>query len=208
MPLAKVEIPTAVTGTALTPQEQAHVDAARQAVARLERQQPQVIRLLQRSDPSTFCALLNWLRSQERFRTERFCEWGSGIGLITALAALNGLDAIGIEADPTLVSAAQKTYPPTARGPRFAQGSFVPLQVTGRFQVVGTYGATIWEPSPTGDPYAALNLSCADIDLIYAYPWPREIGLYEALFEHCARAGALLWLFIKGDAPRLVEKIG
>ncbi|MEA3640547.1 MAG: hypothetical protein VBE63_11465 [Lamprobacter sp.] len=183
------------------------VDRARRAVARIERQQPQLTRLLQPSDPIAFCGILRTLKSQYRLRGKRFCEWGSGVGLLTALAALNGLEAIGIEADATLVKEAQKTFPPTDRGPRFAQGSFVPPQVTGHFQVVGTYGATIWKPSTERDPYAAFNRSCTDFDLIYAYPWPREIGLYEALFERCAGNGALLWLFIQGEAPRLLEKI-
>lgn len=207
MPLAPIEISNAVTETALTTQERRLIEAARQAVARLEHQRPQVARLLQRSDPIAFCALLHALQSQHRLRGPRFCEWGSGIGLITALAALNGLDAVGIEADSTLHMAAQKIFPSVPQGPKFTQGSFVPPQVTGHFRVVGTFGSTIWQPSVTQDPYAKLKLRCTDIDLVYAYPWPREIALYEALFEHCAGPGALLWLFIQGSAPRLLEQV-
>lgn len=207
MPLIPVDITSIGREAEPTELEQRAIAAASAAVARVEQLQPEVARLLQHSDPLAFCAGLRWLQAEQRLRGPHFCEWGSGIGLLTALAALNGLDAVGIEADSILVELARETFPPSDQGPRFAQGSFVPRQVAEDFQVVGTYGATIWQPSPNSDPYAELGLACRQIDLLYAYPWPREIGLYEALFEQCASPGALLWLYIQGGAPRLLEKV-
>ena len=37
----------------------------------------------------------------------RFCEWGSGIGIVTAMAATLGFEARGIEIDERLVAAAR-----------------------------------------------------------------------------------------------------
>src|SRR5438874_6164144 len=38
----------------------------------------------------------------------RFCEWGSGFGVTTCLAAMVGFDACGIEIDGELVAHAQR----------------------------------------------------------------------------------------------------
>lgn len=38
----------------------------------------------------------------------RFCEWGSGMGVITGLAAMLGFDAHGIELDARLVAASRR----------------------------------------------------------------------------------------------------
>lgn len=207
MPLLPLELD--IVADAIIPlsdEAQAQIAAARAAVAELERDQPQVARLLLLSDAVAFSAGLKTLRRHQCLRGRRFCEWGSGIGLMTALAALEGFDAVGIEAEPVLVNAAQKAFPQAVRGPRFMEGSFVPVAAAERFRVVGTYGATVWEPSLDPDPYAALGLDCAEIDLVYAYPWPREIPLYETLFAQCASPGALLWLYVHGGPPRLLRQ--
>jgi len=38
----------------------------------------------------------------------RFCEWGSGMGIITGLAEMLGFDAHGLELDPGLVTASRR----------------------------------------------------------------------------------------------------
>src|SRR5438034_10470333 len=38
----------------------------------------------------------------------RFCEWGSGFGVVTCLAAMLGFDACGIEIEAELVAAARR----------------------------------------------------------------------------------------------------
>src|SRR5437762_3419739 len=38
----------------------------------------------------------------------RFCEWGSGFGVVAGLAALAGFDASGIEVEADLVAAARQ----------------------------------------------------------------------------------------------------
>jgi protein-L-isoaspartate O-methyltransferase len=37
-----------------------------------------------------------------------FCEWGSGMGIITGIAAMLGFDATGIELNPKLASASRE----------------------------------------------------------------------------------------------------
>src|SRR5437764_436319 len=58
--------------------------------------------------PSDFAAayrVLHLLASMDVAGGSRFCEWGSGFGVITCLAALLGFDACGIEIDFDLISA-------------------------------------------------------------------------------------------------------
>src|SRR5437879_3497169 len=48
--------------------------------------------------------LLRSLSESILLRGNRFCEWGSGFGVATCLAAIVGFDACGIEIDRELVA--------------------------------------------------------------------------------------------------------
>lgn len=158
------------------------------------------------SDPFAFCAGLRALRGLDQLIGRRFCDWGSGLGTMTALAALNGLDATGIEIEPAFVAEARALCAELAVPARFACGSFIASDLGERFAVTGTYGATRWAIPPPPDAYSLLGTRVSEMDLIYAYPWPREVALYEHLFELTARRGAVLWLYLQGEAPRLLVK--
>src|SRR2546423_1671474 len=56
----------------------------------------------------------------------RFCEWGSGFGVVTCLAAMIGFDACGIEIEPDLVAAARRLAADFDLSAEFVCGSFVP----------------------------------------------------------------------------------
>jgi len=109
----------------------------------------------------------------------RFCEWGSGFGVVTCLAAQLGFDARGIEIEDRLVAAAQ----------RLAQATSLPS----RFDCAD-YRA------PGYVPPAA--------DVVYAYPWPAEERHVFALFERCAAPGALLLSYHGGKQLRLHRQDG
>ena len=55
-----------------------------------------------------------------------FCEWGSGLGVVSCLAATLGLDAWGIEAEPALVRAARRLAGDFGLPVEFVRGSFIP----------------------------------------------------------------------------------
>src|SRR5688572_9683571 len=57
---------------------------------------------------------------------DRFCEWGSGFGVATCLAAQLGLDAVGIEIDAALVEEAQQLAEDFGIEAEFIRGSFIP----------------------------------------------------------------------------------
>src|SRR5262245_40172453 len=61
-------------------------------------------------DPCNFAGaygILQHLAAQAEAAGTLFCEWGSGFGVVTCLAALLEFDAYGIEADCTLVGASR-----------------------------------------------------------------------------------------------------
>lgn len=190
-----------------TAAEEVLVAAGEARIASFRDRNPAVTTLLT-SDPRAFCAGLHALHRQHILAGSRFCDWGSGIGLLCALAALNGLDAHGIESEAAFVAEADGLCRDFSLAARFVCGSFVPAESSERFRVVGTYGATDWRAEEGRDVYAELGRRCAEMDLIYAYPWPRELPLYEQLFDVTARPGAVLWLYRHGDSPKLMIKTG
>ncbi|MCU0834568.1 MAG: hypothetical protein MUC77_09045 [Chromatiaceae bacterium] len=203
VPLTAVSIqPVPITPSE---REQALIAAAARRGQDLLARNPGVTTLLG-SDVFAFCAGLRALRQLDLPAGPRFCDWGSGIGTMTALAALNGLDAYGIEIEPAFVTAARALCAELAVPARFACGSFLSSDLAGRFAVTGTYGATHWAVPPPPDAYSLLGARISEMDLIYAYPWPREVALYERLFELTARRGAALWLYRQGEPPRVLVK--
>jgi hypothetical protein len=167
---------------------------------------PDVTTLLA-SDPQAFCRGLKALRRQGILKGRYFCDWGSGIGLISGLAALNGFEAYGVEVEAAFVAEADALCSSFSLTASFVRGSFVPSDISGCFGVLGTYGATDWSITRELDVYDALGRNCAAMDLIYAYPWPREVHLYERLFDLTAKKGAVLWLYRHGERPSLVVKV-
>jgi hypothetical protein len=118
-----------------------------------------------------------------------FCEWGSGFGVVSCLAAMLGFDAWGIEADGELVEAARRLAADFGVPAEFVRGSFVP---DGTDVVVAGRAELAWLSLGQRGGHEVLGLTVAELDLIFAYPWPDEEGLVAALFDRHARPGALL----------------
>ena len=55
--------------------------------------------------PSDYAVLWNMLNALPR---TRFCEWGSGIGIATGLAAMLGYSATGVEINPEMALASRR----------------------------------------------------------------------------------------------------
>src|SRR5690349_8161945 len=79
--------------------------------------------------PSDFCGaydILQHIATQAEADGKLFCEWGSGFGVVTCLAALLEFDAYGIEVDSTLVRASRRLAADFDLPVEFAHGSFIP----------------------------------------------------------------------------------
>jgi hypothetical protein len=116
-----------------------------------------------------------------------FCEWGSGFGVVSCLAAMLGFDAWGIEIRGELVDASRRLADDFDLPVEFGRGSFVPRRA-------GSAG---------GAGYEEIGLEIKDFDVIFAYPWPHEERRTARLFHRHARVGTLLLTYHGGDEVRL-----
>ena len=110
----------------------------------------------------------------------RFIEWGSGIGVVTCLAACVGFDAVGIEIEPKLVDIAE-----AARRRHMASTSNSPAAASCPHGVeprVDWADDVAWLSTTGPDGYEELELEPDDFDVVFAYPWPGEEQVIFDLF--------------------------
>jgi hypothetical protein len=121
-----------------------------------------------------------------------FCEWGCGFGIVTGVAALLGLDAVGIEAEEFLCEQARVLLKQNDVRAEIWQGNFLP------------HGAR--ELAEEADPLVSLthkipaayhehDMPLSDFALTFVYPWPGEEHFLRAVFDRFARPGALMLQF-------------
>jgi len=128
-----------------------------------------------------------------------FCEWGSGYGVVTCLAAMLDFDAIGIEVESKLVDAARQLADDFGVPATFIQGSYLPDRCD-------TDGEFAWLDTDAPDAHAELGLDADDFSVIFAYPWPDEERLTERLFARYGGVGAVLVSYHASDEMRLRRK--
>ena len=116
----------------------------------------------------------------------RFIEWGSGVGVVSCLAALGGFDAVGIEIETSLVDIAEELAADHGIAVQFARGSFVP---PGAEPSIDLAGDVAWLSTEGDDGYAELELEPDDFDVVFAYPWPGEEQVIFDLFADTSSVG-------------------
>ena len=139
-----------------------------------------------------------------------FCEWGSGFGVVTALAALLEYDACGIEVSRALVEAARQLSENFDAPAEFVEGSFVPPGGEHVVEEAYTdhYDGSSWLTTESDGAYDELGMEIDDFDVIYAFPWPNEAPVVEILFDAYAADGALLLTYGHIGAVRVQRKKG
>ena len=157
------------------------------------------------SDYAGAFAVLRGLEETAVLRGTRFCEWGSGFGVVAGLAAGLGFDAAGIEAEAGLVAAARALADDFDLPVEFAHGSFVPRGAEDRVHAAGEYA---WLTTGADYAYAELGVGPDDFDVVYAYPWPDEEVVTAELFERYGGRGAVLVTYHAGDGFRVRRKVG
>jgi len=132
-----------------------------------------------------------------------FLEWGSGVGIITILAAHLGYRSCGIEIDSELVEISTGLAEFCHTQATFSVGSFVPDE----YQWSAESADAEFHTDPGGaDGYEALESTLSDFDLIYAYPWPGEEEFFRDIFEQCARPGAGLITYRGIEGIEYIQK--
>jgi hypothetical protein len=151
------------------------------------------------SDYGRIYKTLEALLSLDALAGQRFCEWGSGFGVVACLAAMLGFDAYGIEIEHELVEAAQQLADDFDLPVEFLHGSFIPAGAA----TAGTYS---WLTTREATGYDDPGLKADECDLIFAYPWPDEETVIEELFERYAADGAVLFTYHDIQPMRLRKK--
>jgi len=134
----------------------------------------------------------------------RFCEWGSGFGVIAGLAAWLGFDVHGIEIDPALVTASRQLLAEHELHAVIAPGSFIPEDDAASEAHADLETRTVLGAA---DGYAELGRDLDDFEVVFAYPWPTEEELYCELFRRRADYGAVLLTYSRTEGMRAYRKV-
>jgi hypothetical protein len=157
------------------------------------------------SDFAGVDAHLSWIAERQLASGLAFCEWGSGYGVVTMLAALHRFDACGIEVQAELVDHARELAADFDIDAQFVCGSLVP---EGGEEMVNYLEDLAYIDLHAASAYEELELEIDDFDLFFTFPWPGEERFCELLFEHYAATGALLLSYHGVEGFRLQRKVG
>jgi hypothetical protein len=131
-----------------------------------------------------------------------FCEWGSGLGGVCGVAALNGFSSFGIEIQPELVDSARVLAKDLELAMIFAEGTFL---LPGDEDLTAATAHT--RLAFDRDAWNELGLAPEDCDVVFAYPWPGEEACLDGVFARHASPGALLSTFHDWDHVLVQRKL-
>jgi hypothetical protein len=165
------------------------------------------------SVPERVFAVLEEVTTRNLPPNRVFCEWGSGFGTATCLAALLGYEAYGLEIEAELVGLS------TAIARRL--GIPVEMLCTSLFPegygaYAGVDGAALVAPESLSDHndedrgplrYDGMDIDIADIGVFFASPWPEEHTLMQQLFDAVAMEGAILVVYHTDTDIRVFRKV-
>ncbi len=160
------------------------------------------------SDPALVFRTLRGLDEGNFLKGNSFCEWGSGFGTATCVAANLGLEAFGIEIEPELVNAARTLANDFALPAEFVQGSFVPSPRRGISEEAfeDNIGRYPWLRNDADDAYQKLGRQLDSFDVVFVYPWPGEEYFVEQLFNTSAAQDAVLLIYSDCSSLRVRRK--
>lgn len=147
---------------------------------------------------------MTWLHDNHLITGNNFCEFGSGYGVVTLLAADRGMRSVGIEIEPTLVERSTALAAELNLDAKFYCGSFIPRDIDHYAELAADIEHV---DTHQGDIYQEIGLAMSDFDLMFAFPWPGENGFFEAVFDAGAASGALLMTYRGRDGVEVVRKM-
>ncbi|WP_146401738.1 hypothetical protein [Planctomycetes bacterium CA13] len=150
-------------------------------------------------------AAIEWIANENLICGNAFCEWGSGLGVVTMMAAIQGFDAVGIEVESDLIDEARRLADDFSIPAGFVEGSFLPEDrsaIADRIQDIDHVDLD------AASAYEELGSSIDEFDLIFAFPWPGEHQYFAELFDGCASDGALLMTYDGRNQLVLQRRVG
>jgi hypothetical protein len=131
-----------------------------------------------------------------------FCEWGSGLGGVCGVAALNGFSSFGIEIQRELVDSARSLATDLELAMVFAEGTFL-LPGDEDLAVATAHTRLAFDRHAWNE----LGLAPEQCDVVFAYPWPGEEACLDGVFARHASPGALLSTFHDWDHVLVQRKL-
>ena len=161
------------------------------------------------SDPELVYSALRAVGDLHTVGEISFCEWGSGFGTATCLAAKLGFDACGIEVEPQLVKESRRLAEHFQLSAVFAEGSFVPARVRPLSEEAfsDNEGRYPWLRCQASDAYERLGREPDSFDVVFAYPWPGEEYYMSQLFQELAGPGSLFLSYSDKGEMNLLRKL-
>ncbi len=152
--------------------------------------------------PSDYPLIYGVLRQLQKLEGDRrrFCEWGSGFGVIAGLASMLGFESCGIEIDRRLVTESRALLTDHHLDVEILEGNFMPdsYQPPPELEDLETIHAGV-EAGANDE----VDVDIDDFDLIFAFPWPGDEGMFCDLFKRFAANGALLMTYSALEGIRI-----
>ncbi|QEG01464.1 hypothetical protein Mal15_55400 [Stieleria maiorica] len=132
-----------------------------------------------------------------------FCEWGSGLGVVTCIASQLGFNATGIEIEGSLCEFARTLADEAGVAAEFIQASYRDLRREGTLSEGRLSEGTLSEGTLSDGTLSGGTLSGA---VVYVYPWPAEERFIESVFRDVTDAGSVLISYHGGTSLRARRK--
>jgi hypothetical protein len=167
------------------------------------------------SDPELLHAVLQSITEDDLPLGRVFCEWGSGFGVGTGIAALLGYEAWGIELEDELVGIAEKLADDMGVDANFLATSYLPEGYESAEGVGGEIlirDAVFSHPDDTAGRvgeigYEGMDRELSEVDVFYVYPWPYQQEFMHQLFDALAVEGAILITYLGSGEISVWRKI-
>ncbi|MDA9857563.1 hypothetical protein N9D23_05535 [Rubripirellula sp.] len=201
MTLQTIDIPDSINRLPYAKGAEHLIDTANDAIEAFMLADQTVIENFVTCDFHLLDQAITWIEQNHLLAGNRFCEFGAGFGVGAMLAALRGMESVGIEIEPRLVEQANQVAARLGNAADFYCGSFVPRGVEGLAEIAAEVENVSTEED---DIYESIGRELNEFDLFFAFPWPGEHGFFEAVFEACAAKGALLLTYRGREGMNLV----
>lgn len=202
MPLQPIKVPDSIKQLAYFDGAEELIDAANDAIEAFMLEDEDVIENFVNCDFHLFDQVLTWIHDEHLLTGNRFLEFGSGFGVGSMLAAMRGMESVGIEIEPRLVEHSSRVIDERGSDAKIYCGSFVPRGIERLPDLASDVDHVDGEE---GDVYDEIGMDVDDFDLIFAFPWPGEHGFFEAIFAASAAKGALLLTYRGREGMHLLR---
>lgn len=153
------------------------------------------------SDPEIVSGAITFLKKEGYLPGDRFCEWGSGLGVAAGTAAILGMNAVGIEREPELAEKASALADEFGIPATYFATSFLPEGFE-ETEGIGGKDLLIYDDHLSRERSALSTtiegIEYSEIDLFFIYPWPDQEEMILQLFEFVASPDAILLMYL-GD---------